>query len=71
MTEAGALLENIFMTPVTVGGLELPFSLLTLLLELILPLAVMVLLYRLLIALSRRITGPMNLREETKAAVNK
>lgn len=71
MNEGGALLKRIFMTPVTVGGLELPFSLLTLLLELILPLAVMVLLYRLLIALSRRIIEPMNLREETKAAVKK
>ena len=65
------LFDLVLFTPIRIGVLQLPFTLLDLLLRLILPLLAVVLAYKLLLGGMRRCVDRMKLKEESAAAVKR
>ncbi|MFP4180635.1 MAG: mechanosensitive ion channel family protein [Spirochaetaceae bacterium] len=65
------LLDIIFFTPLKVGVVDLPFTLFSLILELILPLFILGLLYRLLLGGCSRLVNKTKLQDEIKEKVKR
>lgn len=64
-----AMLETLFLSPLSIGELEMPFTLLDFFLELILPAVALVLIYRLLLVTLRRMVGISRLAESSRRQV--
>ncbi|MDA3940690.1 MAG: mechanosensitive ion channel [Spirochaetia bacterium] len=64
-----SILKTIFLTPLSLGVLDFPFTLLELLLKLLLPMLLVFIVYRILNGLLRRILGKSNIRESIQKGI--
>jgi potassium-dependent mechanosensitive channel len=71
MQEFLAILEGIFLSPLSVGEFEFPISLLRLLLELVLPVILIIVLYRLLVMAFGKLIRRSSWKEETGRRVSR
>ncbi len=65
------MLNDIFFTPFIIGGIKLPFNLFSLLLELVLPLILAVVLYKLIRFAAGKILTTLKVKEKTKETIGK